>query len=162
MMHTAAQKEQIYMEYRDKVARYVAGKVSDIQEREDLVSSVFLKVFQNLDTFDRERASLSTWIYTITHNTVLNHYRGMRPVQELNEELADPSEGLEIHLLSEEMLERLARALEELDRRQRDLILLHYYENRTLKQIAALMQMSYANAKVIHQKALSRLRDQLA
>ncbi|WP_297209854.1 RNA polymerase sigma factor [uncultured Flavonifractor sp.] len=162
MMHTAAQKEQIYMEYRDKVARYVAGKVGDIQEREDLVSSVFLKVFQNLDTFDRERASLSTWIYTITHNTVLNHYRGMRPVQELNEELADPSEGLEIHLLSEEMLERLARALEELDRRQRDLILLHYYENRTLKQIAALMQMSYANAKVIHQKALSRLRDQLA
>lgn len=135
MMHTAAQKEQIYMEYRDKVARYVAGKVGDIQEREDLVSSVFLKVFQNLDTFDRERASLSTWIYTITHNTVLNHYRGMRPVQELNEEL---------------------------DRRQRDLILLHYYENRTLKQIAALMQMSYANAKVIHQKALSRLRDQLA
>ena len=162
MMHTAAQKEQIYMEYRDKVARYVAGKVGDIQEREDLVSSVFLKVFQNLDTFDRERASLSTCIYTITHNTVLNHYRGMRPVQELNEELADPSEGLEIHLLSEEMLERLARALEELDRRQRDLILLHYYENRTLKQIAALMQMSYANAKVIHQKALSRLRDQLA
>ena len=162
MMHTAAQKEQIYMEYRDKVARYVAGKVGDIQEREDLVSSVFLKVFQNLDTFDRERASLSTWIYTITHSTVLNHYRGMRPVQELNEELADPSEGLEIHLLSEEMLERLARALEELDRRQRDLILLHYYENRTLKQIAALMQMSYANAKVIHQKALSRLRDQLA
>ena len=116
MMHTAAQKEQIYMEYRDKVARYVAGKVGDIQEREDLVSSVFLKVFQNLDTFDRERASLSTWIYTITHNTVLNHYRGMRPVQELNEELADPSEGLEIHLLSEEMLVRLARALEELDR----------------------------------------------
>ena len=162
MMHTAAQKEQIYMEYRDKVARYVAGKVGDIQEREDLVSSVFLKVFQNLDTFDRERASLSTWIYTITHSTVLNHYRGMRPVQELNEELADPSERLEIHLLSEEMLERLARALEELDRRQRDLILLHYYENRTLKQIAALMQMSYANAKVIHQKALSRLRDQLA
>ena len=56
------------------------------------------------------------------------------------------------------MLEQLAEALESLDERSRDLIILHYYDGLTLKEIADRMQMSYPNAKVIHKKALRSLK----
>ena len=42
--------------------------------------------------------------------------------------------------------------------RSRALIILHYYKGFTLKIVAEKMQMSYANAKVIHRRALQKLR----
>ena len=56
---TEGQRERVYLEYREKVAAYVGSRVSDVHTAEDLVSSVFLKVYQNLDSFDESRASLS-------------------------------------------------------------------------------------------------------
>ena len=47
-------REQIYIEYVDKVRRYVKGKIQNQQEVEDLVSSIFVKVYQNISSFDRK------------------------------------------------------------------------------------------------------------
>lgn len=69
----------------------------------------------------------------------------------------DLAEGL---VLAEE-LERLSHALEKLHERERDLIILHYYKEYTLKQIAEMMGMSYGNAKVVHKKALKALEREM-
>lgn len=159
------EKEKIYLEYRDKVYAYIRGKVADPHEAEDLQSCVFLKVFQGLGRFDRGKASLSTWIYTITKNTVYDHFRLRRVHEKLDTDSheaaglygGDLAEGL----VSEEELDRLACALERLKERERDLIVLHYYKEYTLKQIAELMGMSYGNAKAVHKKALVALEKEM-
>jgi len=61
-------------------------------------------------------------------------------------------------ILREESLDALANALENLEERERDLVLLHYYKNKSLKEIAVIMGMSYSNTRVIHKKALGRMR----
>ena len=163
-MHTAGvspeRQTQIYLEYRDKVSSYVRGKVSDPHEVEDLVSTAFLKIFQKLDAYDPERAGLSTWIYTIVHNTVVDYYRTHRNHLSYDDailtEWKEPSVGDPDQVV---MLEQLADALQHLKERERDLIVLHYYEGYTLKQAAETMGMSYINAKVVHKKALSGLRN---
>ena len=70
--------EKIYLEYREKVFRYVRGKVRNLADAEDVTSEIFLKVQTSLDSYDEEKATLSTWIYTITHNVVCNYYRQQR------------------------------------------------------------------------------------
>ena len=67
--------EDIYLSYHDKVSSYIRGKVDHHQDAEDLVSQVFEKVYGKLHTFDETKASQSTWIYTITRNTVTDYYR---------------------------------------------------------------------------------------
>lgn len=62
--------EQIYLQYHDKVRAYVRGKIQDPHDVEDLVSAVFMKIVQKLDSYDPAKASVSTWVYTITRNTV--------------------------------------------------------------------------------------------
>ena len=153
---TEKEKEQIYLEYRDKVYAYIRGKVADPHEAEDLQSCVFVKVFQGLGGFDQTRASLSTWIYTIAKNTVYDFFRLRRVHEELDTDRQE-AEGL---VLAEE-LERLSHALEKLHERERDLIILHYYKEYTLKQIAEMMGMSYGNAKVVHKKALKALEREM-
>jgi len=156
-MANAPDKEQIYLDYKDKITRFVGSKVGDYSQVEDIVSNIFVKVYSHLDSFDPEKASISTWIYTIANNTVLDYYRGRRVFEEVPEELSDDTE-VDAELLQEESLRMLADALERLSERERDLIVLHYYKGMLLKDVAAKMGMSYANAKIIHKKALTSLR----
>ena len=145
--------EDIYISYHDKVSAYIRGKLDNHHDAEDLVSQVFEKVYGKIHTFDESKASLSTWIYTITRNTVTDYYRTRRIHTSYDEvyELPAPEK-------DRDMLDTLADALMILKERERDLILLHYYKGLTLKEVADKMGMSYINAKVIHKKALSGLR----
>ena len=146
--------EQIYLQYHDKVRAYVRGKIQDPHGVEDLVSAVFMKIVQKLDSYDPTKSSVSTWVYTITRNTVTDHFRTRRTLMALEDCMADeaPEE------LNDGVLDSLADALMSLKEKERDLIVLHYYSGHTLKTVAEMMGMSYINAKVIHKKALESLR----
>ncbi len=159
--------EEIYNAYYKKVYSFVLHKVSDQDMVEDLVSDIFLKVAANLDRFDVEKASVSTWLYTIANNTVLDYYRTRKvhePIPDENgaeglmpEALVD-AENIESEVIANEELEELADALEHISARSRDVIVLHYYGNLTLKDVAQRMGMSYANVKIVHKKALQELK----
>ena len=150
-MNTA---EQIYLQYHDKVRAYVRSKIQDPHDVEDLVSAVFMKIVQKLDSYDSAKASVSTWVYTITRNTVTDFFRTRRPMAEFADWMADePSPDL-----TDEALDALADALLTLKEKERDLIVLPYYHGHTLKTVAEMLGMSYINAKVLHKKALAALR----
>ena len=108
-MNAAAEKEKLYTEYRDKVMGYIFGKLQNRHDSEDLVSEVFLKVCEKYDCFDQSRASVSTWIYTITRNTVIDYFRTRRTCSELPPDLSDDCSPDE-DILTGESLKQLAAA----------------------------------------------------
>lgn len=147
--------EAVFREFHPKVSAYVRGKVAHPQDAEEIVSAVFLKVVQKLDSYDPQKAALSTWVYTITRNTVTDYYRTRHTAAALEDWMAGEEPSPE---MSDDALDGLADALMALKERERDLIVLHYYRGHTLKTVAQMMGMSYINAKVIHKKALAELR----
>lgn len=149
--------ECVYSEFKEKVARYVRGKIFNEHESEDVVSDVFVKVFDGLSAFNENKSSLSTWIYTITRNTVTDYFRSSRSFCEIPEELC-AQDDTEQSLLTEETLNSLADALSGLSERERDIIVLHYYSDKTLKDIAQMMSISYSYVKLLHSGALEKLR----
>ena len=151
-----AQKAQLYESYREKISAYVFGKVNHTQDAEDLVSTVFLKICQNSDKFDASKAKLSTWIYAIARNTVIDYFRTRKVHCELGETILS-EDSISETVENEDMLQRLYTALTKLPEKQRDLIILHYHTGKTLKEISVSLGMSYINAKILHRKALSHL-----
>lgn len=152
--------ERVYREYYSRILGYVRSKLSSPQEAEDVCSSAMLKIVRGLPTFDPEKSSLSTWIYTIVRNTLTDHYRSRRSHEELGEDI--PYEGDDFEeILQEERLEELAAALEKLPQRERDVIILHYYSGISLREISEAIGMSYSNMKIIHRKALAGLKKHL-
>lgn len=165
-MHTETAKydlEQIYSEYYPKVLQYIQNRSNGHMDSEDLAQNVFVKVYSKLDTFDPEKSSISTWIFNITRNTLIDHQRSMnfRQHDELSEFLADDSDDMLDSLILEEEQERLADALETLDIEERDLIILHYYSERSLLDIAEMMHRPYGQIKRLHAKALKKLKQQM-
>lgn len=151
------EKTEIYANYQKKVLAYLNGKVNDLYVAEDICAEVFLKVYEKLDTFDETKASVSTWIFTITRNTLTDYFRTRRVFSEIPEELSTESD-LEESYCNQEMLEVLADALTRLPERERDLIILHYYSGKTLKEVAEHLDISYAYVKILHNKALAAMK----
>ena len=149
--------ETIYTQFYSKVMGYIHARIRNRADAEDLCADVFEKVQRKLPDFDPSKASLSTWIFTITRNTVIDHYRRSRPSEELDENLSDNIE-LDESLLNSETLHELASALRSLPEEMRDIIVLRYYDGKPLTEIAAMMGLSYGAVKLRHQSALVKLR----
>lgn len=155
---TMIDKEKIYRDYHGKVFGYIRSKINSVQDAEDITADVFVKAFEKLDSFDESKASLSTWIYTITRNTLTDYFRTRKVLAEIPETLEDDS-SVENDVCNAEILESLANALDTLDERERDIIILRFYSGKTLKEITAQMGISYAYGKVLQNKALEKLRN---
>ncbi len=157
-MISMAEKEELYIEYHDKVAGYVFGKLQNRHDAEDIVSEIFTKIYEKYSLYDEKRATLSTWIYTVTRNTVTDYFRLNRESEELPDDFSD-GKSEEDDFLRKESLKKLGEALSELDSRSRALIIFRYYKEMTLKDIAIRMGISYPYVKILHKSALHSLRE---
>lgn len=153
----------IYTQYRDKVFGFIRSKVLNQTEAEDIAQDVFLKVCANLDKYDEAKASLSTWIYTITRNTVYDYLKEKRdrPMLELIDETISSEEEPDEAMLNGETLEELASALEKLPQNERDIIILLYYKKLDRKNTAEMLGMTYGQLRYLHDKAIRRLGELL-
>ena len=149
--------EAVYREYEFKVRSYIRSRVGNPEDVNDLCSEVFLSVMRGRESFSGEPKTVSSWIYIITKRTVAMFYRSHRQGCEIPEDMADDTD-IEEQTIDAETLDMLADALEQLDVRLRDIILLHYYGEKSLKEIAAAMNMSYPNMKILHKKALNQIK----
>ncbi|MGN0996044.1 MAG: RNA polymerase sigma factor [Candidatus Ventricola sp.] len=153
-------QEEMYRAYHPKVLRYVRARVSPA-DAEDVAANVFVKAFAGLERYDARRGSLSTWIYVITRNAVIDYWKAGQ-----NAPLS--LEGHEEHLTQEQaagmdgMLEALADAMDALTPLQRDVVMLHYYFGLRHAEIAEKMRLSPANVRKICSLALADLRKNLA
>lgn len=151
--------EQVYRDYKNKVFGYIYNRIHDHAVAEELTSDVFVKVVANIDRYDPEKASVSTWVFVITRNTLIEHYRKRRETEDID--------GLEIpvtdepidRIVMEEQQELVARALLELPEKMRDIIVARYYYGFRFSKIGEMMEMTEANARVTHSRALAKLRE---
>ena len=147
--------------YGQQVFVLVDRIVSCQEEAEELTQDVFLKAFQQLSSFKAE-SSFSTWIYRIATNTALSAIRKRKnEVIRLDDSvfanLSDTQVDEALEDDSEEQLQRLQRAMEQLEADERALITLYYMEEKPLTEVAFIMGLTEANAKV----KLHRIRKKL-
>lgn len=152
--------DEIYSRFSGKVMGYISARVRIRADAEDLCAAVFEKAYLKYDAFDASKASLSTWIFTITRNTVIDHFRRTHPTEELDENLSDKTE-LDEDLLQQETLSELAAALRKMPEELQDIVVLTYYDGKPLTEVAKIMHLSYGAVKLRHQKALVLLRNAL-
>lgn len=159
--------EALFRAYGDRVLSYARRRLGSEQDAEDVTAQVFLKVHEKRDTYDPGRGAASTWLYAITQNEVRGVLRRRSRGRDLEdfdqwERLPAPGPAPEETLLSEERVNALAKALEALPERERDILLLRFYSGLTSKEVAARMGLSDANVRYLQSRAVGRLRSLLA
>ena len=151
--------ERISQTEMPKIYNFFRYRVGDGPLAEDLTADTFEKAWRKRDSYRKDLASFSTWLYTIARRVAVDHYRKKRP--EIPYERAGQ---LEAHNTPEEQttrqadFERLSLLLSQLEDRDRELVALRYGSGLTNRAIASLTGLSDSNVGVILHRTLKQPR----
>src|SRR5882672_1024540 len=132
--------DMLYARHRGALFRYVLRGVKMRAVAEELYQEIWIRVIEARRRYS-PTARFTTWLYTIAHNRLVDHWRRKEltvvPVDEettVPDVAADPVRQVQ----GREALSRFARALEELPHAQREAFLLHEETGMTALEIAAV------------------------
>lgn len=150
----------LYDTYLDRIHRYIYFRVDDPELAEDITSLVFLKAWENLDTFQAERSPFAAWLYRIAHNAVIDHFRTRKIIVPLEEvqpvqlsQSYEVDEKLDLKILSQELLE----ALKELTETQREVLILRFICGYTTLEIARSLNKHEGAVRALQMRGLKKL-----
>jgi RNA polymerase sigma-70 factor (ECF subfamily) len=160
--------DDFYEEFFPKIYKYAYKRTKSREVAEDLTSETFIKVLKGLPHFEvREYGGLDVWVYKIERNVIRDWFRRnigreTLPFEEKWEErffplLNDPY----IMMEASEIRDFVNCALNELPLQYKEIINLRFFERKSIKELAMILNKTEDNVKVLQFRALNALRNRL-
>jgi RNA polymerase sigma-70 factor, ECF subfamily len=152
--------------YQDKVYRLCCALLRDPSAAEDAAQESLVRIWKAIGSFDG-RASLSTWIYTITRNRCLSAIERRRELASLSDEAiaAEAEAQAQTFGAGDDEPQQGAALLRELvdllPERYRRTLTLFYYEDRSVSEVARMLGMPEGTVKTNLSRARAALAEQL-
>lgn len=152
---------RLYEAYAGRVRRYVAFRVREAADVDDLVGEVFRRVVTG--PVPAESDARPAWIFRVSHNVVIDHYRRRRfaVLPEALLERPDDAPSLPDGFIRDERLRATDAALRRLPGRQRAAIYLRFYEDLAYDTIGSILGIPVATARSLVHRGLKRLASAL-
>jgi RNA polymerase sigma-70 factor (ECF subfamily) len=149
----------LYDRHYDVVYRYCYYHVGDTARAQDVASEVFVRMVENLDTFDMRGRPLLAWLYAIARNLVADTFRRREQTTLPLDDVLVAGEDTPMHRAERRLLaDRLAAALAYLTEEQRQVILFKFVLDHSNAEVARLMEKSEGAIKSLQHRALAALR----
>jgi RNA polymerase sigma-70 factor (ECF subfamily) len=151
--------ETLYARHRTRLFRFVLRSVKARALAEELYQEVWMRVIEARASY-APKARFTTWLYTIAHNRLVDHWRkrGLTLVALETDEVPSPGSDPADHAQARKSLERFAAALEALPALQREAFLLHEEGELSVAEIAAATGANEETAKSRLRYALAKLK----
>jgi RNA polymerase sigma-70 factor (ECF subfamily) len=152
---------EIWEHFNQEIRGFVARRVDDPYDVEDLVQDIFIKIHTHIDSLADDQR-LAPWLYRIARNTVTDYYRTRHPAGELSEALAVETGDLD---REPDTFQRLAAGLQEmiagLPDKYRQAVYLAEIQGLSQQDLAELNGISLSGAKSRVQRGREMLRQSL-
>ena len=146
--------EAIWNEFAVALRQFIRARVADTATADDILQDVFVKIQGKLDQLE-DPSKLQSWLYLITRNAIIDHYRTRKPTIEVPDSL--PAEAPSDDAEMEGLKSAFRRMLFSLPEPYRDALVLTEFEGLTQKALAERLGISLSGAK----SRVQRGRDQL-
>jgi RNA polymerase sigma-70 factor, ECF subfamily len=155
--------DELYARYSPRVFGYLYQRLNgNHEEAEDLTAEVFAKVYEKIDGYQVQGAPLSSWLFRIAHNRLIDAVRRRRGqtvgLDVAPEVPAGPVfQGVDQAVALEQIKVGLARLTPE----QRQVIVLRFLEGKSLAETAAEVGRNEDAVKKLQSRGLASLRRQI-
>lgn len=156
--------------YETKLKRYIARLgVRNHDDQLDVLQEIFIKAYRNLNSFDTS-FSFSSWIYRIAHNEAISWYRkrNVRPEGHLVGDSEDllgfirsKEEGVDVLFDKGINASEVAKALEQLDDKYREPIVLRFFEHKEYDEISDILQIPIGSVGTLIHRGKKQLANVL-
>lgn len=151
--------ETLYRRHRGPLYRFVLRAIKQRSVAEELFQEAWIRVIEARSRY-APQARFTTWLYTIAHNLLVDHWRkkGLALVSLDTEDVLSESANPARHAEGREALARFLQALEALPAAQREAFLLHEEAGLTVAEIAAVTGANEEAAKSRVRYAMAKLK----
>lgn len=143
----------------------LAGRLlGDAEEARDVAQESFLRIWNNAASWRSGQARFDTWLHRVALNLCYDRLRSRKeqPLDPEQVEIIDSMPSPDEHLQAQTQSEQMAAALAALPERQREAIVLQYYQELSNIEAAALMEISVEALESLLSRARRNLRSYLA
>jgi RNA polymerase sigma-70 factor (ECF subfamily) len=152
----------IYNHYVSQIYRFVFFKVSVKQVAEDLTHEIFLSAWQNIKNYKQKQFPISSWLYQIARNKVIDYYRTDKKnisidTEDSQEEMLGSEEqaSLDIPLA----IDKVKSLIKFLKPEYQDVLIMRYVEDLDHKEIANALNKSEGAIRLIQHRAINNLKE---
>jgi RNA polymerase sigma-70 factor (ECF subfamily) len=146
--------------YQRQVFAIVFRMIGNYEDARDLSQQVFLKAFEHLSSFDRERKFFS-WIYRIAMNEAINHLKARRQYDTLDPDRPAPGLSVVERLETEDRNGDVHEAVLSLDEKHRSVVVLRHFAHCSYREAADLLEIPEQTVKSRLFEARQILRQKL-
>lgn len=139
-------QDLMFGRYAQEVFAMIVRQVSNEQDAEELTQDTFLRAFSHIESYDPQRASLSTWLCRIAYRLTLDFLKRRRPfvvsmedTEVWQTDISDEQLEAELSTGNEERIQRLELLIDDLPPDERMLLMLYYFEDRSLDECSYIM-----------------------
>ena len=149
----------LYERYYPRVYRYVYHRVGSVVDAEDISALVFMKTLEGLSGYRSRGNSFAPWLFRITRNAVVDHYRKSRNHSDISDlDHHSPHGDPVSHVLGNESVEELRLLVSHLSSEQREVILLRYAADLSFPEIAAILGKNEPAIRMLLHRGLRKLK----
>ena len=143
-----------------RVYAYVARRVRDRAEIQDLTAHVFHQALANLGKFKWKGSPFAAWLYRIAANAIADQARRkMRESGDQRDSLSENSTATDLEEV--ERRARIFRAVDKLPKDQRRVIMMRFADEKSIREIAVELGRSEGAVKQLQFRGLENLRNRL-
>ncbi|MEH0158251.1 sigma-70 family RNA polymerase sigma factor [Limibacter armeniacum] len=151
----------LYEKYYKAIFLFVFKRVGTEDMAAEVTSQVFLKAMDNLPKYEFRGVPFSAWLFRIAANQVNDHFR-----KSTTDRVVSLESGIINTLVDEDdsempetdEMELLGQLLNELNESEISLLELRYFEKRSVKDVAYMLDISEANVKVKTHRVIGKLK----
>ena len=151
----------IYDALGKPVFNFLFARIRNREAAEDLLQTVFLKVWNNLAGYQSKRtAKFSTWLFQIANYTLIDHWRTRKETVDLTviENLSDFAADPKLY----EKYDYLYSAIKLLPQEYQTIIQLRFQQDLSVSEVANIMDKSEVSIRVLQHRAIKLLRTKLS
>ena len=155
----------LYARHMDAIYRYIFFRVHDQLVAEDLTEEAFVRAWEYLPNYKVTEHPVTSWLYRIAHNLVVDHVRRQHPVATsaidvLSQQAAEhePEQAVEIS----EAHADLINAMHILSEVEQEVIILRFVEGLSHREVAEITGKTEGSSRVIQYQALAKLQEHLS
>ena len=157
--------KELYERYRERVYNLIYYSLENVEQAEDVLQTVFVKVYQALPFFRLESGFL-TWIYRVTLNECKNRKRRMKiflPITavEASEMKIHPGPSPDALHEARELSATVRDAVKTLKPKYRNVVVLKYLEEMSYEEVAETLGCSSGTVASRLYRALKMLETRL-
>ena len=155
---------ELYDKHNRQIFLFVWSRVKDRPLAEDITGEVFTRMVKSLPGFKQEGVPFRAWLYRIARNLITDHYRKHGrfttvPVDTTETAATDDGPHNPEPMIEKKLtLERVYRALEQIDSAQKDVVVLRFLLGFSLQEAAAALDKTTAAVKSLQHRGLKSLR----